>query len=136
MGLTADDQLAIQQLVARYNHAIDGGDGPGYAAMFVEDGVLDAGDLVVEGRDALTRFGSTFASTQRAPHHVASSLVIDGPVASERASDGQDAEESARLRAHVQLYAAVGEPPRHQVTASGVYADTLVKVDGRCPTPG
>ena len=39
MGLTIDDQLAIQQLAARYNHAIDSGDSTGFAGAFVESGV-------------------------------------------------------------------------------------------------
>ena len=29
MGLSVEDQLAIQQLYARYNHAIDSGNGAG-----------------------------------------------------------------------------------------------------------
>jgi hypothetical protein len=40
MGLTVEDQLAIQALAARYNFAIDTGDGEAFAATFVEKGVL------------------------------------------------------------------------------------------------
>lgn len=118
MPLNADDQLAIRDLAARYNHAIDGGDGTAYADTFVDDGVLDAGALFVEGRAALEQFGSSFAGTVRAPRHIAASLVVDG--------DGDHAE----LRAYVQMFALVGEPPRHEVTASGTYRDTLVRVNG------
>ena len=114
--LTAEDQLAIQSLAARYNHAIDSGDGAAYADTFVDDGVLDAGELVLEGRDALEEFARTFAGSVRAPRHIATSLVIDG--------DGDHAE----LRAYVQMYVMVGDPPRHEISASGTYADTLVRV--------
>lgn len=118
MTLSIEDYLAIQQLAARYNHAIDSGDGPAYADTFVEDGVLDAGELVVEGRQALSAFATTFARSVRAPRHVATSLLIDG--------DGQHAE----LRAYVQLYSLSGEPPHQEVRASGTYADRLVKQNG------
>lgn len=118
MPLSAEDQLAIRDLAARYNHAIDSGDGSAYADCFVDTGVLDAGALVVEGRNALEQFGSSFATTVRAPRHIATSLVIDG--------DGDRAE----LRAYVQMYVMTGDPPRHEVTASGTYADTLVRARG------
>jgi SnoaL-like domain len=118
MPLSAEDQLAIRDLAARYNHAIDGGHGAAYADTFVDDGVLDAGALLVEGRTALEQFGNSFAGSVRAPRHIATSLVIDG--------DGDQAE----LRAYVQMFAMVGEPPRHEVTASGTYRDTLVRLNG------
>ena len=119
MTLTTEDQLAIQQLVARYNHAIDGGDGRAYADAFVEDGVLDAGVLVLEGRAALAAFADSFPGSVRAPRHVATNLVIDG--------DGDRAE----LKAYVQLHVLDGDPPRQQVSASGTYTDVLAKADGR-----
>ncbi|MBV8463811.1 MAG: nuclear transport factor 2 family protein [Acidimicrobiales bacterium] len=119
MALDLDDHVAIQQLVARYNHAIDSGDGAAYADAFVDDGVLDAGGLVVEGRDALHSFAETFAASVWAPRHVATNLVIDG--------QGDRAE----LRAYVQLYSMEGDPGRQGVRASGIYHDTLVKQDGR-----
>lgn len=118
MPLSVEDELAIRQLIARYNHAIDSGDGPAYAAAFTDDGVLDVGDFVVTGRDALYAFAESFAVTVRAPRHIASNLVIEG--------DGDRAE----LRAYVQLYSLDGTPPRQEVRASGIYTDTLVKEDG------
>jgi uncharacterized protein (TIGR02246 family) len=118
MGLTIDDQLAIQQLVARYNHAIDSGDSAAFAGAFVDDGVLDAGQLQVEGRTALEQFGQQFHTSARAPRHVATNLVIDGHG------------DKATLQAYVQMYALLGDPPRQEITASGKYTDTLAKVDG------
>ena len=119
MALNTEDQLAIQQLVARYNHAIDGGDGHAYADAFTEDGVLDAGDLLLEGRAALAAFADVFPTSVRAPRHVATNLVIDG--------HGDRAE----LKAYVQLYVLTGDPPHQQVSASGIYTDLLTKSDGR-----
>ena len=43
MSLTTDDQVEIWALYNRYSHAIDSGDGPGFAACFTADGHLDTG---------------------------------------------------------------------------------------------
>jgi uncharacterized protein (TIGR02246 family) len=119
MALTSDDQLEIRTLAARYSHAVDSGDGKAFAATFTEGGVLDAGQLVVEGHEALARFAEGLPRSHRAPRHVASNLVVEG--------DGS----RATLRAYVQMYALAGEPPVQQVVASGRYHDVLVKLDGR-----
>src|SRR5271168_5550342 len=50
--LTAQDNFEIQQLYARYNIAIDGGDAEGWAATFTPDGVFNT----FSGHDALVGF--------------------------------------------------------------------------------
>jgi hypothetical protein len=50
--LSAQDNVEIQQLYARYNIAIDNGDAEGYAATFTPDGVFN--NMV--GHDALVGF--------------------------------------------------------------------------------
>jgi uncharacterized protein (TIGR02246 family) len=119
MALTVEDHLEIQNLVARYCHAIDSGDGDAFAAAFTESGVLDAGQLQLEGRPALRTFAEQLPQVHRAPRHVASNLVIDG--------DG----DGATLQAYVQMFVLAGEPPRQEIAASGRYADELVREDGR-----
>ena len=54
--LTADDYAEITQLYAKYNFAIDSGDGEGWAATFTPDGVF--GKMV--GHDALVAFVADF----------------------------------------------------------------------------
>jgi hypothetical protein len=119
VSLTTEDLLEIQGLAARYNHAIDSGDADAFIATFVESGVLDAGVLTLEGHSALKDFASNFATSARAPRHVATNLVIEG--------DG----DKATLKAYVQMFALTGEPPRQNITAAGKYSDTLAKEDGR-----
>jgi hypothetical protein len=119
MALTTEDHLEIYGLVARYNHAVDAGEGPAFADTFTPTGVLDAGQLVVEGRNALERFAAGLPSTQRAPRHITTNLVIDG--------DG----ERATVRAYVQMYVLAGDPPEPRLAVSGKYADQLVKAGGR-----
>jgi hypothetical protein len=55
--LTAQDYAEIQQLYARYNHAIDAGDAEAYAATFTEDGVFNTNN----GREALLTFVRNYA---------------------------------------------------------------------------
>jgi len=50
--LTAQDNIDIQQLYARYNIAIDSGDAEGWAATFTPDGVFNT----FVGHDALVGF--------------------------------------------------------------------------------
>jgi hypothetical protein len=50
--LSAQDNVEIQQLYARYNIAIDSGDAEGYAATFTPDGVFNN----MAGHDALVGF--------------------------------------------------------------------------------
>jgi hypothetical protein len=51
-ALSAQDYFEIQQLYARYNIAIDSGDGEGWAATFTPDGVFNT----FIGHDALVNF--------------------------------------------------------------------------------
>jgi len=55
--LSAQDFADIQQLYARYNHAIDSGDAEAYAGTFTPDGVF----LNNTGREALMNFARTYA---------------------------------------------------------------------------
>ena len=51
-GLTTQDYIDIEQLYAQYNHAIDSGDGEGWAATFTPDGAFNR----FAGKDALVGF--------------------------------------------------------------------------------
>jgi uncharacterized protein (TIGR02246 family) len=118
MALTTEDQLAIQGLAARYNFAVDSGDGEAFAATFVEAGVLDLGPTQIEGRPALQEFAEHFPTTRRSPRHVSTNLVIDG--------DG----DQATLEAYVLIFALTGDPARPTIMTMGTYDDILSKEDG------
>jgi hypothetical protein len=118
MPLSVEDELAIQGLAARYNFAVDGGDGDAFAAAFTESGVLDAGGMVLEGHSALKEFAQGFPSSLRCPRHATTNLVIDG--------DGNH----ATLKAYVQISIFSGEPARPTILTVGTYDDVLVKEAG------
>jgi hypothetical protein len=105
MSATSEDREDILQLLYAYNHAIDGGDAEGWAAMFVEDGALEAAGRVFSGRHELTGF----ARGVHGMRHVVANPVV------ELSGD------SARVDAYVIVYR--GLTP----TVIGTYEDSLVR---------
>ena len=58
MALATHDILAIQKLIADYNHIVDAGEGEAFARLFVDGGSLDTGFNVVKGSDELRDFAA------------------------------------------------------------------------------
>jgi len=109
--LTTEDRLDILDLLARYNYAIDDGDGDAWAASFTQDGVFTSPSGIFAGREALRKFANEY---QRGGLHVTSNHIITG--------DGND----AKMRCYLQLVTAPrGEKP--EIRFCGRYADVLVK---------
>jgi hypothetical protein len=117
MALAADDILAIQKLIADYNHAVDAGDGAAFAALFVEGGSLDSGFNVIKGQDELREFGDFVPQMAPGARHLVSNLSIDG--------DGDD----ATSRLYLQMWSTAGGAAETKLVISGRYEDTL-KRDG------
>jgi hypothetical protein len=74
-ALSTDDYIAIQQLYARYNIAIDTGDAEGWAATFVPDGVFNNNN---RGHDALVQFVKDWRAKRDGANrrHVNSNLLL------------------------------------------------------------
>lgn len=109
--LTAQDYVEIEQLYAKYNHAIDGGDAAGWADTFTPDGVFNKR---FTGRDALMGFIKTWSTGGgNARRHWNSNLKITGT------ADG------ASGSVYLILW-NVGVKPQTIMT-TGMYADVLVK---------
>lgn len=108
-----DDIVAIQQLLARANTAIDCGDGPGYAACFTADGVLDMGaDGVLEGTDAIAGAGGSFAEAMPGLRHWVNNHVIQ--------VDGDQATATVYI-----LVLLAGEATT--IGGTGAYRDAMVR---------
>lgn len=118
MTVHTADIIEIEQLVARYNHAIDKGDGEKWADCFIESGIMDAGGQLIEGKEALAEFAVRFRAGVRCPRHVTHNMVVDVE------------DETATLTAYVHMWDSVGDPPVVKLAASGVYDDRLVKREG------
>ena len=114
--LDAADRLEILELAARYNHAIDFGDGAAWADTFTEDGVFTGGGPgPVQGREALTAFVGDFSQNMAGARHWTNNHVIDG--------DGDSATHTCYLNLIQSKDGA-----KSVVTAR--YQDELVKVGG------
>ncbi len=75
MPLSAEDRLAIMEVIARYCHATDTGDGPGVADQFTDDGILEiTGSWQARGREQIEQIGAF----PNKPRHWINSIVMDG----------------------------------------------------------
>ncbi len=122
MSLSAADKIEIQELVARYNRAIDSGDVEGWVETFVPDGVFEG--LVVptfRGHDELRAFATAFWTEPeyaewRGAQHWTINMIIDG--------EG----DSATLFAYHIMFKPDG--PGADPALMCAYDDELVRVDG------
>jgi len=114
-SLDATEVAEIHRLYAEYCYALDGADGPAYAACFVPDGELHTPAGATAGHTALSAFAAGVAPVR---HHVANVLV-----------DGDADGEGATGRAYFVAY-RFGEGGT-RVIALGRYEDVLVRRDGR-----
>ena len=114
--LSTDDAVAIQDLYARYNHAIDFGDGDGWAACFTGSGIFSSSTGTFTGTADLAAFATGFASRLKARHWT-NNLVIE--------ADG----EGARGKCYLMLL-KLNEGAPASVLATAVYNDSLVKEAG------
>jgi hypothetical protein len=118
MALASDDILAIQKLVADYNHVVDAGDGEAFAALFVDGGSLDTGFNVVKGTDELRGFADFVPNMAPGARHLVSNVSIDG--------DG----DTATTRLYLQMWSTAGGAAETKLVISGVYEDTLRRDGG------
>ena len=114
MPLTTDDTSEILQLYARYNTAIDTGDGKTFGGCFVPEGVFNPGHAVLEGHEAIAEFGNQTHQAMPLMRHNATNIVVEG--------DGRTASGSAFLIGYL-------AGPDYKVIVTGRYADTLTKTD-------
>lgn len=117
------DQLEIQELVSRYNVAIDRGDVDGWLACFTEDGAFEGVAGRYEGGAARRAFAEALTTSDewagfRPMRHWTTNFLIDY-------DGGPDA---ARMRADHLLFRA--DPGDMKVLVMAVYHDRLRRSDG------
>lgn len=73
-----EDRLAIRELTARYNQAIDEGRPEEWAATFTADGVFESPSRnPLRGRDALLEFARTRAAGGARTRHFTTDAIIE-----------------------------------------------------------
>ena len=112
MPLSTDDLVEIQQLYARYNTAIDTGNGEAFGGCFVEDGVFQPGTGPVEGTQAIAEYGVKAHENMPLLRHNATNILLEG--------DGSSATGSAFLIGYL-------AGPDHKVIVTGRYKDSLTR---------
>jgi uncharacterized protein (TIGR02246 family) len=120
--LSAEDRVAIMDLIARYAHTLDSGDLDGYVNNFAPDGVLFEQH---RGRQAIRDYVAMLMREGRAGplptgdvahRHFAGAPTIDG-------GNGR-----ANVHSYL-LWVKMGSDP--PVSAAAEYIDECVKLDGR-----
>ena len=113
------DRLAIEDLMGRYEWALDAGDAQAYAALFTPDAVLSSSVGDQTGRPAIVKMIQGLAQRRTARiQHILSNLVID--------LHGDEADAKS-------YWTEVWNPkgPGLEVRAAGHYEDKLVRRHGK-----
>lgn len=120
--LSAEDRLAVMDLIADYADRLEGGDIEGYVENFTPDGVLQGNTVTHAGRDALRAFvAQLYASGQDGPGGHRHFLCLPKIEA---------AEGGCRARTY---FFIPGEPAADDVRirSMGLYSDEIVRFEGR-----
>jgi len=84
MTLSLEDRLAIHELLARLDHAVDAQDWDAYLDHFVEEATMDPGFAPpVSGRAAIRGLLVATEGNTRGKRHVATNVVLDPGAAGE-----------------------------------------------------
>lgn len=78
MPLDTADTVAISQLYALYNTAIDTGDGKTFGNCFTPDGHFNSGHSVQDGQEAIAEFAIQTHKALPGMRHNATNIVIEG----------------------------------------------------------
>lgn len=65
MSTLIEDKIAIEELIARYNQSLDGGDYATWVACWAEDAVLDGIGKLLTGRDQIQAFADQYEGATR-----------------------------------------------------------------------
>ena len=113
-----EDKLMIQELMARYNFALNFGDEEAWVDCFTKDGVFECPFGTHKGSSALHQYISE-RTAERHEHpvrHMLSNIIID--VQDDRAS----------VKSYLLMLQVL--PEGMQLLTTGIYTDDLVKIGG------
>ena len=114
MALSFQDQIEIQQLLARYTHCADLQPPESMRDVFTEDGVfkVEMMDIEVSGIENIITFFTDMRAATPHMRHICSNLLIEG--------DG----DTATARSYLQVINTEGGA---KIEALAYYSDTLVR---------
>ena len=110
------EKLAIQELFARYAHAIDDLNPEAWVACFTPDGIFQVGTRAMRGQAALRGYADVHVQEIRCRHMMANFLYeVSGDAATGQCS----------------MLATLATAGGYKIFAQGRYVDRLVKQDGQ-----
>lgn len=114
---TAIDKVEIVEVLARFDLAVDSADIEAYVALFTENAVLETNGTTARGHEALRALFVEETTLARGRRHLSLNPVV-------LSTEG----DSATATSYLVVIEAEKAPA---VVASGVFFDTLQRVDGR-----
>ena len=121
MNTAIEDKIAIEELIARYNQSLDGGDYPTWVACWSDDAVLDGMGRLLTGKAQIQGFADAYEATYRSKYHALKHYTVN--ILSKVQGD------MATTSAYLQLV-HTGEKGV-QILFTGRYEDTLKRLDGQ-----
>ncbi|MGE3443129.1 MAG: nuclear transport factor 2 family protein [Acidimicrobiia bacterium] len=112
MPLSADDIVAIQQLLAKYNHTVDANDPDGFVSCFVPEGSMDSGAGPIVGHEKLKKL-PPYVARMNGARHFATNVLVEG--------DGDE----ATVKAYLAMILPDGDGKK--IASCGVYNDTVTR---------
>jgi ketosteroid isomerase-like protein len=112
MTATADDRLALVELVSRWSHAADGRDVAAVRALLTDDAELHTGDDSITGSDAVATRATEAPDGQQLRRHVRNTVVDDLTA------------DEATTRSYYLLTTSV-DGGRPKTLATGTYTDRM-----------
>lgn len=117
MTLSVHDRFAIQDLYARYNHAIDLGDPEGWAACFTADARFTTSRTgTIRGREGLVDFARSFNARMKSRHWT-NNLVLEGT-------------ELGAVGSCYLILLTFGPDDKASLAMTGLYRDDIVRHEG------
>lgn len=120
--MTAEDRVAVFDLIARYAQCIDGGDLDGYVANFLPEGSIEWASGIAKGRDEIRKWVGGLMATGRIGSEPALTRHFVGlPYVT--GNSGR-----CTARTYVIIF-ALDEAGKVQTPSVGSYTDDIVKTD-------
>ncbi len=116
MPLTADEKLEIQELAVRYALAMDAEDLYSWLETWTDDGTWAGGLGEYIGKSSLKELFHELGERIKGKRHLMTNFIITGD------------SNSANMKCYMTIIDRINSP---EIIATGVYTDTLKRVNGR-----
>jgi hypothetical protein len=120
-AISAEDRIAIDDLMRSFAYCNDTADFAGMAALFTDDSALEQGGHRYEGRDGVLHFATSHGAqpNRRGRQHLMQRMLV------------KPTGEGVKVRSYWMVVQAVAKTGEKFIRSIGYYDDVCVKQDGR-----